>query len=391
MFTREVKLPQRQSFFLFGARGTGKSTLLKRSFPEDIVCTFDLLRPEVEERLARRPESLLDELAVLPTQVRWIILDEIQKVPKLLDVVHHTIENQKNRFWFAMTGSSGRKLRRGGANLLAGRAFVRDLFPLTKYEIGAQFNLQDVLSLGTLPLVYQHTEADSKAEFLTSYVRTYLSEEIQKEQVVRNLDPFRHFLELSAQYNGKVINYSGIAKGIGVDPKTVAGYYQVLEDTLIGNFLLPFSRSFRKKLLKSPKFYFFDTGITRAMARQLTIPLVPSTSYYGEVFEQFIFNEIKAYCHYSRNDYRLSFYQDENGIEVDFVIERPNQPLLFLEVKSAEIVTDAMTKSLRLVSKDFPDAQFQLWSRDNVSQKIGNVLCVPWEKGLEALRQTANA
>lgn len=198
----------------------------------------------------------------------------------------------------------------------------------------------------------------------------YLSEEIQKEQLVRNLAPFRHFLKVSSQYNGKIINHSALAKGIGVDPKTVASYYQILEDTLLGSFLLPFSHSFRKKLIKSPKFYFFDTGVARAMARQLTIPVLPSTSYYGELFEQFVYNQIKTYCTYNKNDFRISYYRDENGIEVDFVVERPGKSSVFIELKSAQSVNESMTKNLRTVSKDFGDAELQLWSKISYFQKI---------------------
>ena len=156
----------------------------------------------------------------------------------------------------------------------------------------------------------------------------YLSEEIQKEQRVRNLNPFRYVLEIAAQYNGKIINYSGVGKGIGVDPKTVA-------------------------------------------------------SYYGDIFEQFVFNEIKVISSYKKNDYRISFYHDENGIEVDFVVERPSKPLLFIEVKSSESVNEDMTKNLRVVAKDFSDAEFQLWSRDRVAKILGKVLCLPWETGLQ--------
>lgn len=385
VFHRLVNIPTTNSFFLFGARATGKSTLLRNALPQDKTLSFDLLLPEVEERFARHPEQLISELKAAPINVEWIVLDEVQKVPKLLDVVHHLIENNPRKFRFAITGSSGRKLKRGGANLLGGRAFVCDLFPLTKTELGNQFALDDVLNWGSLPILYQFTSAAEKTSFLSSYVRMYLSEEIQKEQLVRNLDPFRHFLEVSSQYNGKIINYAAVSKGIGVDPKTVANYYQILDETLLGSFLLPFSHSFRKKLLKSPKFYFFDTGVARAMARQLTLPLLPSTSYYGEVFEQFIYCQIKSLCAYAQNDFRISYYHDENGIEIDFVVERPGKPLLFIEIKSTTNVNETMTKNLRTAAKDFPNAEFQLWSQDSISQQLGSVNCMPWDVALEKL------
>lgn len=346
---------------------------------------MDLLLPEVEERFSRRPEELIAELSGLGESKKWIVLDEIQKVPKLLDVVHHIMENTGMSFLFAMSGSSGRKLRRGGANLLGGRAFVCDLFPLTAAELSAEFNLQDVQTWGSLPIPFRFETPDEKSNFLSGYVRLYLSEEIHREQLIRNLNRFRHLLEVAAQYDGKIINYSGIAKGIGVDPKTVASYYQILEDTLVGSFLLPFSFSFRKKLIKSPKFYFFDSGVARAMARQLSIPLVASTSYFGDVFDQLVFNQIKNRSSFKKNDFRLSFYHNENEIQIDFFIERPGQRLLFVEVKSAESVDESLTKNLRTVAKDFPDAEFHLWSRDKITKMFGNYLCVHCQEALNQL------
>lgn len=385
LFQRFVKIAKSNSFFLFGARATGKSTLLKSSLPQDKTLHIDLLLPELEEHYARHPERLIGELNAAPSDVEWVVLDEVQKVPKLLDVVHHLLENNPRKFRFAMIGSSGRKLKRGSANLLGGRAFVCDLFPLTHNELGNQFVLDDVLNWGSLPILYQFSTPSEKMNFLSSYVRLYLSEEIQKEQLVRNLDPFRHFLEVSSQYNGKIINYASVSKEIGVDPKTVASYYQILEETLLGSFLLPFSHSFRKKLLKSPKFYFFDTGVARAMARHLTIPVLPSTSYYGEIFERFIYCQLKSLCNYAQNDFRISYYHDENGIEIDFVIERPGKRLLFVEVKSATDVYESMTKNLRTAAKDFPNAEFQLWSQDSAPNQIGQVNCMPWHTALERL------
>ena len=385
MYVRLVNTPKKQSFFLFGARATGKSTFLRTLYSDNTCHFIDLLLPAIEERFARRPEELLSELAALPESIEWVVLDEVQKVLKLLDVVHHVLENNTRGIRFALTGSSGRKLKRGGANLLGGRAFVYDLFPLTFFETATEFDLQESLSWGSLPILNRFCDAHEKEEFLYSYVRLYLSEEIQKEQVVRNLDPFRHFLEIASQHNGKIINYSNIAKGIGVDPKTVSHYYQILEDTLVGSFLLPFSFSFRKKLLKAPKFYFFDTGVCRAMARHLSMSLNPSTSYYGDVFEHFIVINIKAMCSYKMRDARVSYYQDENGIEIDIVIERPGLPLLFIEIKSSTQATEEMTKNSRLVQKHFNDAEFEVWTRDPIAKRFGTTLCLNWKNGLTKL------
>lgn len=385
IYDRLVKIPKSRSFFLFGARGTGKSTLLRTAFDGRATKRFDLLLPEVEERFARDPQSLISEVEALPQEVEIIALDEVQKVPKLLDVVHYMLEERKSTKQFVMTGSSGRKLKRGGANLLAGRAFVRELFPLVSLELGASCEITEALAWGTLPFVFSLNDPEEKQEYLTSYVRTYVSEEIQREQIVRNLDPFRKFLEVAAQYNGKIINYSSVARGIGVDPKTVASYYAMLEDTLLGHIVLPFNASFRKRLIKSPKFYFFDSGVCRALARTLSADIVPSTSYYGELFEHFVVIQVIHLARYRSPDTKISFYHDENGIEVDLVVEKPMSPPIFVEVKSTKESHEAMAKHLRTVQKDFPNAVFQLWSQDPIKKRWGPIDALPWQEGLNQL------
>jgi predicted AAA+ superfamily ATPase len=356
--------------------------LLKATFSDSHAYRLDLLLPSIEERLARDPESLIGEINALPSRIDTVVLDEIQKVPKLLDVVHYILENETRQWRFILTGSSGRKLKRDGANLLAGRAFVRELFPLVISELGDAFNLNDAMCWGTLPYLFSTEDAEEKDDYLASYVRTYLSEEIQREQIVRNLDPFRRFLEVAAQYNGKIINHSNIARGIGVDPKTIASYYSILEDTLLGHILLPFSFSFRKKLIKSPKFYFFDTGVSRAAARILSVRLVPGTSVYGETFEQFVVTQTIHGLRYSKPETKVSYYKDENDIEADLVIEKSGEPLLFVEIKSTLQVSESNIKSLKIIRKDFPDARFQLWSQDKVRRLIDGVEVMPWTDGL---------
>ena len=383
MFSRDVKFPKSKSFFLFGARGTGKSTLLKSTFSDASTHRLDLLLPSIEERLARDPESLISELKALPSNFNTIVLDEIQKVPKLLDVVHYILENEKRQWRFILTGSSGRKLKRQSANFLAGRAFVRELFPLLISELKEAFDLNQAMSWGTLPYIFSTVDPEEKNDYLVSYVRTYLSEEIQREQIVRNLDPFRHFLEVAAQYNGKIINHSNIARGIGVDPKTIASFYTILEDTLLGHIVMPFSYSFRKKLIKSPKFYFFDTGVSRALARILSTSLVPGTSLYGETFEQFIIIQVIHALRYTQPDTKVSYYKDENDIEVNMVVEKPGEPLRFIEIKSASLSSESSIKNLKTVRKDFPDGIFELWSQDKVGRLIDGIRLLPWAEGLK--------
>ena len=254
MFRRLLKTTRSHSFFLFGARGTGKTTYIKDSFDLDASLYIDLLDPEIEDAYRRMPQRFENQVRALPDAIKWVLIDEVQRAPRLLDIVHRLIESSEKRF--VLTGSSSRKLKRGASNLLAGRAFVYHLHPLTVPELGEFFDLDQALRWGMLPGVYSLSEDEDRQAFLRAYALTYLKEEIASEQVVRRLDPFRYFLEVAAQSNGMIINYAKIAEDVGVDPKTVVAYFTILEDTLVG-FLLPaYHRSVRKQQRVSPKFYF---------------------------------------------------------------------------------------------------------------------------------------
>lgn len=380
MLQRLLKLPRHQSFFLFGARNTGKSTLLQYSFSEETSLWIDLLDPVEEERFARDPNELKALVLALPKEKTHIVIDEIQKVPKLLNVVQHlTKETQKK---IIMTGSSARKLKYGSANLLAGRAFVYYLFPFSFIELGAKFTLSSALHWGLLPSIPFFTTDEEKAHFLQAYALTYLKEEIWAEQFIKKLDPFRRFLEVAAQSNGKIINYSNIAKDVGVDDKTVKEYFCILEDTLIGFFLEPFQHSFRKRLSAKPKFYFFDVGVSRALARQLTLPLQPSTSYYGEIFEQFIILECYKLCNYFQPEFRFSYLRTKDDAEIDLVVERPGLPLLFIEIKGNTSVKSSDLQSFLHLTKDFPKCEAVCFSNDKNAKKIEHVTVLPWQKGI---------
>ena len=271
MFPRLRHFSHKHSFFLFGPRGTGKSTLLKKRFDQSQCLWLDLLDSDVEDRFFRNPSDLYAIVKALPDEIHYVIIDEIQKVPKLLDEVHRLIEETDKIF--ILTGSSARKLKHGGANLLAGRAFVYHLYSLSCFELKEQFDLEKALHWGTLPKIFSLEEDSEKSEFLRSYADTYLKEEIWNEQVIRKLQPFRRFLEVAAQCNGKIINYANIARDVGVDDKTIKEYFFILEDTMIGFFLEPFHNSFRKRLVEKPKFYFFDPGVVRSLSRRLSVPL----------------------------------------------------------------------------------------------------------------------
>jgi predicted AAA+ superfamily ATPase len=383
MFSRSLTLPKSHSFFLFGARGTGKSTWIKHLFKQDAY-VIDLLNAEWEERLNMHPQSLLHIVENLPEHITHIIIDEVQKIPKLLDIVHLLIET--TRKIFILTGSSAKKLKHGGANLLAGRAFVYHLFPLSSFELHTSFKLQHALQYGTLPkITLLKTEQECQL-FLRSYAQIYLKEEIWNEQLVRKINPFRKFLEVAAQCNGKILNISNIARDVGIDDKTVEAYFSILEDTLLGFFLEPFVHSFRKRLSKKPKFYFFDNGVTRALTRMIAVPLIPQTSGYGEAFEHFIIAECMRLREYYQPDYQFSYLQTQHGVEVDLVIERPGLSLVFMEIKSTTWVSDPYIHTLAALGEDYDSAcELIILSQETIKRKVGKITLFPWQEGLRLL------
>ena len=368
---------------LFGARGTGKSTLLRERFASGARLWIDLLDPEQEDRYARRPAELAEQLLALRPPPKWVVIDEVQKVPRLLDVVHAQIERGAAKF--ALTGSSARKLKRQETNLLAGRASVYHLFPFTAAELGPAFDLDTALRFGTLPgLQACATDADRSA-FLRAYALTYLKEEVWGEHFVRRLDPFRRFLDIAAQVNGDIVNTTNIARDVGADVKTVQAYFQILEDTLVGFLLEPFATSVRKRQAHAPKFYFFDTGVTRALRRLLTIALRPGTYDYGRAFEHFVIVEALRRAAYRQNDYVFSYLRTKDGAEIDLVVERPGRPPALVEIKSSERVDARDTRVLEPFLRDMPGAEGFCFSRDPIPKQIGNVRALPWSDGLREL------
>ncbi len=384
MFHRSIKLPKSQSIFLFGARGTGKSTLLRSLFGPDKALYLDLLDPELETRLHEKP-SLLRSL-IANSGFTTVVIDEVQKAAKLLDIVHALIENSPQKLTFILTGSSARKLKRGGANLLAGRAFLYHLFPLTHTEIGTSFSLDDALTFGTLPKIFAFgSDDESKFAFLRTYANTYLKEEILAEQLIRKVDPFRDFLKIASTNNGKIINSSNIAKDCGVDVKTVQSYYQILDDTLLGFFIPGFHTSVRRQVRTSPKFYFFDVGVARGLANTLRMRPVQHTSYYGDLFEQYLVCEIFRRNVYEAADFELSYLATADGAEIDLIIKRPGGEMCLVEIKSTDKVDERHAKGLLAFANDFPKAELLLLSQDNIPQKFSRVQALPWQMGIEHL------
>ena len=382
IINRLISLPDDYSFFLFGARGTGKSTLLENTYPLSETIYINLLDPNEEFRFSKNPAELQQVVMASDSNVRFIVIDEIQKIPKLLDVVHLLLETKKSKKIFILTGSSARQLKMAGVNLLAGRAFTFNLFPFTYLELKERFVLQDALQFGQLPKIYDFKQDQYKKKFLQSYALNYLKEEIWLGRLVSNLEHFRRFLEVAAQSNGKPVNYSNIARDVGADDKTIRNYFGLLEDTLLGFFLEPFNHSFRKRLKKSPKFYFFDLGIARALSSTLSINPVPKTSYYGELFESFIILECFKLLHYFQNEYQMSYLLTQTDQEIDLIIERPGLMPLFIEIKSKDNVLEHDLSTLIKLSKEFGNCEAMCLSQDPRKKQIGHVMVYPWQEGL---------
>lgn len=386
MVGRLQKLNKNNSLFLFGARGCGKSTLLQELFAESEsskTVWIDLLQADDEDRFRRDPDQL--SFLIEKQKPHRVVLDEIQKIPKLLDIVHREIERNP-KIQFVMTGSSARKLKRGAANLLAGRAFEYHLFPLTTFELGSHFKLEDVLHFGSLPKLLHLKNDGDKSEYLRTYARTYLKEEILQEQLIRSIDPFRDFLEIASQANAKILSYSKISRDLGIDDKTVKNYFSILADTYLGFFLPSFHRSIRKRQREAPKFYLFDLGIKRALERNLSMDLRANTYSFGEAFETWIVQECFRMNEYFKKDFRLSYLRTQSHVEVDIVVERPGRPDLLIEIKSKDSIREDDVKSLAGVAKDWDrERQAQIWSRDEQEKTILGVDCLPWHKALENL------
>lgn len=380
---RLLELLEKRSFFLFGVRGCGKSSLLEHFYGVEDALYINLLDFAVESELARNPNMLIDMVEGMLTSVKYVIIDEVQKVPKLLDIVHLLIETKRVDKYFILTGSSARKLKAGGANLLAGRAFVFHLFPFSFLEVANKFILQDALQWGMLPNVFHLKQDSDKTLFLQAYAQTYLKEEVWGEQLVRKLDPFRRFLEVAAQCNGKIINYAKISRDVGADDKTVRNYFSILEDTLLGVLIEPFHHSFRKRFRLSPKFYFIDTGIVRALSRMLSVDPVKSTSYYGDLFEAFVVTECYKLASYYYSEYKFSYLMTEGGVEIDLIIDRPGQEYLFIEIKSKDCVNKEDLRSLSKIAEDFVSCEAVCFSCDAVRKKMGNITVYPWQEGIK--------
>ena len=345
MYSRIINISKDKSFFLFGPRGTGKTTWVKSNFPSAIY--LDLLEAELFNDLLANP-GRLEKL--IPNNFKdWIIIDEIQRIPDLLNEVHRLIE--KYKYKFILTGSNSRKLRRVGPNLLAGRALTYSFHPLTVNELGSNFNLDHSLKFGTLPSVY--VESNPKA-YIESYVKTYLREEIQQEGLTRNLGAFSRFLEAASFSQGSVLNISSVARECAVERKVVENYFTILEDLLIGYRIPVFTKKSKRRMAIHSKFYFFDVGVFRTL-RPMG-PLDTPEDAQGAALETLLFQELLALNDYLNLGYRIYYWRTAGNIEVDFVVYG-ERGLKAFEIKRTGKLHDSMLKGLKAFSADYPTAK----------------------------------
>ena len=376
-----IDLPKKQSAFLWGARKTGKSTYLKKKFPKAIL--YDFLKSDTYLRFSKAPFLFREEILALSEEVLLnpIILDEVQRVPALLDEIHWLIENTDAQF--ILCGSSARKLKREGANLLGGRAWKYALHPLVYPEI-TDFDLLRVLNTGSIPSHYQSTNYEKS---LKAYVEDYLTQEIQFEGLVRNLASFARFLDSMSFSNAEMTNYQNIARDCSIDAKTVKSYYQILIDTLLGYYVYPYAKKVSREVISSvPKFYLFDVGVFNALSkktlRSLSDPLA------GKHFEHFIFLELLAYKSYYDLNYNICYWRTKSGLEVDFVLEGVD---VAIEVKISENVYKADLKGILAFSQEHDFKKYYvvcLTPRDRKMEHEGKeILVINYENFLKKLWQ----
>lgn len=377
MYTRLLKKPVDfgQSFFLFGPRGTGKTTWLREHFKPDSTVYIDLLDGDLYAELLARPHRL--ETLVEGAQQGWVVLDEVQRVPALLNEVHRLIENRGLRF--AMTGSSARSLRRKGVNLLAGRALTFHMHPLVAEELGKDFDLERALRFGQLPSIAGSTVPH---EYLKSYVRTYLREEIQQEGLMRNLGNFTRFLETASFSQGSPLNISEVARESSLDRKVVNSYFDILEDLMIGSRLPVFTKRACRRLVAHPKFFFFDVGVYRAI-RPMG-PLDTPEEAEGAGLETLCYQELRAVNDALGLEYELFYWRTSDGTEVDFVLYGPCG-LLALEVKRSNRYTRRDLTGLRAFKTDYPMAHcILLYGGEHPRQEDG-IQVLPIRQSLSQL------
>ena len=360
-----------ESIFLWGARQTGKSTLLNTLFPQ--ARYYDLLKSDVFERLHRRPALLREEL-LLADAMDIVIIDEVQKIPELLDEVHWLMTNKEIRF--ILCGSSARKLRRCGANLLGGRAIRNVLYPFVSAEL-PDFNLLRAVNNGMLP---RHYLVENPERRLQAYIGDYLQEEILAEALTRNLSSFSRFLEVAALTNGEMVNYQNIATDCGVSATTAKEYFSILSETMIGYMIPAYSKVMKRRLIQTPKFYFFDVGIVNYLTRRRN--MLPGSSDFGHAFEHFIIQELIAYIGYTNDGHTLSYWRTASGYEVDVILDDAK---VAIEIKSCSEVQSRHLKGLKAFQEEHSQARVIVVSLDVNPRMMSGVEVWPATQFLQKL------
>ena len=359
--------PPVENFFLFGPRGTGKSTFMKHRFPD--ACYFDLLDPEMVRSFSARPERLAEVVRGQGGQ-KCFVIDEIQKVPELLSVIHQLIE-EKQGYTFVLTGSSERKLKRTGVDMLGGRALLRTMHPFLASELGERFRLEEALQRGLLPLVYSSANPE---DVLRSYAALYLREEVQMEGLVRNVGNFSRFLEAISFSHASILNLSNVARECTVERKVVEGYTEILEDILLGFRLPVFTRRAKRELAAHPKFYLFDTGVFRSLRPRGPLDIPEEME--GQALEGLVAQHLRGWLAYSQEKSDLYFWRTRSGVEVDFVVYGP-PGLWALEVKNTATIRPADLRSLKSFRDEYPESRaiFLYRGRERILRE--GILCLP--------------
>lgn len=375
MFKRlqTLRLNRGESAFLWGARQTGKSTLLKELFPRSPY--YDLLLSDEFARLSARPSLLREEVLALPRLGESpVIVDEVQKCPALLDEVQWLMVNKGARF--ILSGSSARKLKRSGGNLLGGRAVRHELYPLVSAEI-PKFDLLRALNQGTLP---RHYLSPDPSRLLASYLGDYLKEEIASEALSRRIPSFSRFLEAAAFSNGEMVNYQNIASDCGVSGPTVKEYFQILEDTLIGSFLPSYRKKPKRRVILAPKFYLFDVGVTGSLLKRGKV--APRSELFGRALEHLVHNEVRAHRHYSGLEYPMAYWRTASQIEVDLIL---GDHEVAVEVKSTDAAAEKHAAGLRAFREEYQVREAILVTMDPRPRKMAGVTVLPCGTFLERL------
>ena len=386
MINRELDLykylKKNASCFIFGARGTGKSILVNSYLStKKNSLSYNLLLTDLFEKFLKTPQSFRIEIeSRLETKKEHLIVfvDEIQKLPNLLNEVHYLMENNKNRISFILTGSSARKLKKQGADMLAGRAWMFNLYPFSIREFKADLTLR--LQYGTLPVLFGDKlsyQPEDNILTLKTYVSTYLREEIQQEALTRNLQSFAKFLDYAGQMNAEPVNFTKISKIIGVSVPTTQEYFQILVDTLIVNRIDGWSESKRKQLQIAPKFYFFDCGVLNQLTGEIHAPLLESSFRFGKLFETLIIQELIKLNSYHSYDFQFYYWRTSTGIEVDLILKR-GKTIKAIEIKSAFSIAPSDLKSLNAFSQEYSSAELFVVYRETFSETRDDIKIISY-------------